>query len=49
MRVASGALEPEIVIVDSGLPDIDGYHVARTLRERAFAGWLAAQAPGVNR
>ena len=31
---------PEVFILDIGLPDIDGYALARTLRERA--GWRAA-------
>ncbi len=40
--------QPEIVVVDIGLPDIDGYEVARKLRESlpnamlvALTGWAS--------
>jgi CheY-like chemotaxis protein len=33
----AAAFEPDIVLLDIGLPDITGYEVARTLRARAGA------------
>jgi DNA-binding response OmpR family regulator len=45
---AAEALRPDVVLLDIGLPDLSGYDVARTLRERmpgapmrivALTGW----------
>ncbi len=36
------AIQPMIVILDIGLPDQDGYNVARTLRTQGFTGRLIA-------
>jgi signal transduction histidine kinase/CheY-like chemotaxis protein len=37
-----GLFEPELAIVDIGLPDMDGYSIARTVREEGFDGTLIA-------
>ena len=51
VRVAYSALEaiersieldPHVVILDIGLPDLDGYEVARRLRKKQFGGALIA-------
>jgi len=39
---AALALAPDVVILDIGLPDQDGYAVARTMRARGFRGRLIA-------
>ena len=39
---ATRRFEPDIALVDVGLPDIDGYAVARELRARDFRGTLIA-------
>jgi DNA-binding response OmpR family regulator len=61
--VASGAEEalqkveafhPEVAIIDIGLPDLNGYDLARTIRERAgcrlfaLSGYSAQSAPDDN-
>jgi DNA-binding response OmpR family regulator len=60
VRVASAANEalrvletfqPEVAIIDIGLPDLDGYELARQIRERthcrlfALSGYTAQTAP----
>lgn len=35
-------LEPHVVILDIGLPDVDGYEVARRLRKKKFGGTIIA-------
>ncbi|RJQ35010.1 response regulator [Candidatus Parcubacteria bacterium] len=34
--------KPDVAIVDIGLPDVDGYQVARSLRRQGFTGMLIA-------
>jgi CheY-like chemotaxis protein len=36
------AWQPEVVLLDIGLPGMDGYAVARELRERGYKGFVAA-------
>jgi CheY-like chemotaxis protein len=48
------AFQPHVAIIDIGLPDIDGYELARCIRERsdcklfALSGFSAQTAPNDN-
>jgi two-component system, sensor histidine kinase len=41
LRVAND-FSPELIFLDIGLPDISGYEVAKTLRERGCAAYIVA-------
>ena len=39
---AAADLNPDVVILDIGLPDMDGHQLARTMRERGIGARLVA-------
>jgi len=45
-REALSRADPDVVLLDLGLPDIDGVHVCRRLRERSTAAIIVVTARG---
>ena len=36
------SVQPDVALIDIGLPELTGYEVARQLRKRGYQGWLVA-------